>query len=208
MKKPKVMLLGNKNGETFIKSNTVPDNVVYRLFVDALGKKAPFSLISIDQSFYDIQREVTELTHLTQEVTQNREMPDYFLKLYFYGPFYTKSPTNKPYVSVDNYTMMACGDLLDSNGRVVHGSCVDDKITDEVFGTIRYPNEAREEILVKNAIIKLADEFTRNVTFRTLQFPVVKTEGNNVVIEDKQNALVPGQGSGGLQEARPDERDR
>jgi hypothetical protein len=194
LKKPKVMLLLNKEGETYVKSKAVPDTIVYQLFVDALGKKAAFSLVSVDPSFGEVQTSVNELTRLSQEVTQKREMPDYFLKLYFYGPFYTKLPTNKPHVSVDNYTMIVCGEFLDGNGRILYGKCVDDeKIADEVFGTIRYSNEAREEILVKNGIVKLADDLARNIKFHALQLPVLKTEANNVFIEDKHNALAPGQ---------------
>ena len=192
LKKPKVMLIQNKE-DAYVKPGAVPDNMVYQLFIDALGKKAAFSLVSVDRSFYDIQDAVVQNTNLKREVTQNREPPDYFLKLYFRGPFYSKLPTDKTYASVDNYTIMACGDLLDSNGRVLYGTCVDDKITDQVYGTMRFTDEAREEILVKNAVGKMAESLARDVKFQTLRVPVRKTEGNNVIIEDTHNGLVPGQ---------------
>ena len=186
------MLLGNRGGETFVKSGTdFPITSSIGFLSTPWGRRLP-SPCFCQQGSRRRPRAVSG-SPAHPEVTQNREMPDYFLKLYFYGPFYTKSPTNKAYASVDTYTVMACGDVLDSNGRVVHGKCVDDKITDEVFGTIRYPNEAREEILVKNAIIKLANELARSVKFQTFQLPVAKMEGGNVVIEDRQGALVPGQ---------------
>ncbi len=195
LKKPKVMLLKNKNGEAFIASGSVPDDVVYQLFVDALGKKSAFSLVSVDPHFYESQRSVIEQTGLTQEVTQARELPDYFLKLSSFGPFYVKSPTNKSYASVDTYTVIVCANLLDGTGRALYGACVDDKITDEVYGAIRFPNESREEVIIKNAVIKLADELTKNVKFKAIadQLPVVKTGGDSITVEDKQGVLVIGQ---------------
>jgi len=187
LKKPKVMLLSG------IKQTTsVPEDVIYQLFLNALGKKASFSLVSINKGFYKVQEAVISKTNLKQEVTQNRELPDYFLKLYFFGPFYANLPSNKPYVSFDNYTIMACGDFLDRSGRVLYGKCVDEKITDEVFSDVRYSNEAREEVIVKNSIIKLADDFIDNVRFKQVELPLTKVEKNQVSIEDHYNALMPG----------------
>jgi hypothetical protein len=193
LKKPKVMLLLNGNGRSHVKSSGLPDSVVYQLLINALGKRASFSLISVEKSYFDMQRAVLDLTHLKQEVTQNREVPDYFMKLYFHGPFYTNTPTNKSYASVDTYVVQACGSLYDRSGRVLYASCIDEKITDEVFGDIRFSNEAREEILIKNAIVRIADDFAQNVKFRSLEFLVKRAEGKNVVVEDKLNVLVPGQ---------------
>ncbi len=194
LKKPKVMLLKNKNGEAFIASGSVPDDVVYQLFVDSLGKKSAFSLVSVDPHFYESQRAVIEETGLSQEVTQGRELPDYFLKLSFFGPYYVKSPTNKSYASVDTYAVMACANVLDgTGGRAFYGTCVDDKITDEVYGSIRFPNESREEVIVKNAVIKLADELAKNVKFAAMRLPVVKAGGDTITVEDKRGILVPGQ---------------
>jgi hypothetical protein len=148
-------------------------------------------LVSINKGFYKVQEAVISKTNLKQEVTQNRELPDYFLSLYFFGPFYTNLPSNKPYVSFDNYTIMACGDFLDRSGRVLYSKCVDEKITDEVFGDVRYSNEAREEVIVKNSIIKLADDFIGNVRFKQIELPLTKVEKNQISIEDHYNVLMP-----------------
>jgi hypothetical protein len=189
LKKPKVMLLSGM-GERQITS--VPENVIYQLFLNALGKKASFSLISINTGFYDMQKALIETTNLKQEVTQNRELPDYFLRFYFYGPFYTNVPSNKAYVTYDNYTIMACGDFLDRSGRVLYSKCVDEKITDEVFGDIRYSNEARVEVILKNSIIKLANDFIENVRFKQIELPLTKVEKTQISIEDPYNVLMPG----------------
>lgn len=189
IKKPRVTLLSGIDKENI---KTVPENIIYQLVVNALGKKASFSLVSLDKGFYQVQRSVIESTNLKQAVSQNRELPDYFLRLYFYGPFYVNSPSNKPYVSYDTYTIIACGDFLDRSSRVLYGKCVDEKISDEVFENIRYSSDAREEVLVKNAILKLAEDFTVNIKFKNVELPVTGADKDNVYIKDPFNMVSGG----------------
>lgn len=187
LKKPKVMLLSDMG-----KKQVIPESVIYQLFSNALGKKASFSLISIDKGFYHAQKAAIEMTNLKQEVTQNRELPDYFLRIYFFGPFHTNLPSNKPYVTYDNYTIMACGQFLDRSGRVLYSKCVDEKITDEVFEDIRYSKEDREEVVLKNSLIKLANDFIENLRFKQIELSLTKTEKAQIFIEDHYNVLIPG----------------
>jgi len=189
IKKPKVLLTTNL-GNSY--TNSVPDNVIYQLFLNALGKKATFSLISIDKSFYKVQSDVTALTNLKQEITQQRELPDYFLRLYMFGPFYVKLPCNKSYMSYDNYKMKLCGDILDRNGRVLYANCVDEEITDEVYSDVRYSNEAREEVIIKNALIKLADNVIENVKFKSIDLTINSVDQKLLSINDPLGVIVPG----------------
>lgn len=189
LKKPKVMLLNDMGKK---KITSVPESVIYQLFSNALGKKASFSLISIDKGFCHAQKAAIEMTNLKQEVTQNRELPDYFLRTYFFGPFHTNLPSNKPYVTYDNYTMMACGQFLDRSGQVLYSKCVDEEITDEVFEDIRYSKEDREEVVLKNSLIRLADDFIKNVRFKQIELSLTKTEKAQIFIEDHYNILTPG----------------
>lgn len=192
IKKPKIMLLKNSsvNAEGTTSSR---EELIYQLFINALGKKATFSLLSLDKSFYDVQRAVVETTKLEHKVTQQRELPDYFLSLYIHGPFFKALPTNKPDVSVDEYTVRACGDFFDAGGQVVYGKCVEEVISDQIVAGIRFPRSAREEVVIKNALLKLADDFIQNVKFTSFTLPIVtsdKTTG--VVIDDKAGALSNG----------------
>ncbi len=190
IKKPKVMLLSNIEMKDI---QSVPENIVYQLFAAALNKKASFALVSVDKGFYDAQRATIEKTKLQYAVTQNRELPDYFLKLYFYGPFYSNSPSNKPYMSYDTYAMMACGDFLDNSGRVLYGKCVDEKISDEIYEDVRYEKDARKEVLLKNAAIKLADDFIANIKFKNIELPITNAEKDHVDVYDQLNITLPGE---------------
>ena len=182
IEKPKVMLMDNIGMKQI---ERVDKSIIYQLFANALNKKASFALVSVDRGFYDAQRATIEKTKLQFAVTQNRDLPDYFLKLYFYGPFYSNSPSNKPYMSYDTYTMMACGDFLDKSGRIVYGKCVDEKISDEIYEDIRYSNDARKEVLLKNAVIKLADDFIANIKFKNIELPITTAEKDHVDVYDQ-----------------------
>lgn len=189
MKKPKVMLMpgvGIKNGVN------LPEQMIYQLMTNALGKNAAFSLISIDKGFYDVQRVVTQETGLSQSVTQQRELPDYYLRLQFNGPVSATLISNKADVTYDEHSVRACGDFLDRSGRVLYGKCVDDKISDEIVGGIRFLKEDREEVVVKNVIIKLADDFIQAVKFKRFELPVNDGAGDSVTIVDKAGLLAIG----------------
>lgn len=190
--KPKIMLLKNPAVEDE-NENPGREALIYQLFVNALGKKATFSLLSLDKSFYDVQRAVVETTKLEHKVTQQRELPDYFLSLYIHGPFFKSLPTNKPDVMVDEYTVRACGDFFDAGGQVVYGKCVEEVISDQIVAGIRFPRSAREEVAIKNSLLKLADDFIQNVKFTSYTLPVVSSNGETgISLEDKAGALSSG----------------
>lgn len=192
IKKPKIMLLKNSvNNEDHVLIDR--EDLIYQLFINALGKRATFSLLSLDKSFYDVQRAVVETTKLEQKVTQQRELPDYFLSLYIHGPFFKSLPTNKPDVTVDEYSVRACGDFLDAGGKVVYGKCVEEVISDQIVAGIRFPRSSREEIVIKNSLLKLADDFIQNVKFTSFTLPVVSSDKlNGITIQDKAGALSNG----------------
>ena len=189
LKKPKVMLMP---GITIKNDATIPDQMVYQLFINALGKNAAFSIISIDKGFYDAQKVATQDTGLTQSVTQQRELPDYYLRLQFNGPVSVTLPSNKPDVYYDEHSVRACGDFLDRSGRVLYGKCVDEKVTDEIVAGIRFAKEDREEVVVKNALVKLADDFIHAVKFKRFELSVQAVEGDTVVVADKAGLLPIG----------------
>lgn len=189
LKKPKVMLMP---GIILKKDLAIPEQVVYQLFTNALGKNAAFSLISIDKSFYDVQKVVVQDSGLSQSATQQRELPEYFLRLQFNGPVSATTASNKADVVYDEHTIRACGDFLDRSGRVLYGKCVDEKISDEVIGGSRFSKEDREEVVLKNAIVKLADDFVQAVKFKRFELPLQINEADSISLEDKAGLLAIG----------------
>lgn len=191
IKKPKVMLLKN-SGASSGQVSSAKDAMVYQLFINALGKKASFSLLSLDRSFFDVQRAVFETTRLERRLGNQRTPPEYFLSLFIQGPFYKIMPTNKADVSIDEYTVRACGDFTDAGGQIVYSRCADEVITDQIVGDSRFPRLAREEIAVKNVLVKLADDFSSNVRFKNQILSIKDVVNGTVSIDDVPRSLADG----------------
>ena len=188
IKKPRIMPLSIHRGGV----ESVSDEIIFHLFSETLAKKATFSLTSKEKNFIKVRNLASNLTNVSQTVQEERRLPDYFLRLYFYGPFYASIPTNKQYVSLDNYEILACADILDTRGRILYSKCAEDKISDQVVANIRFANEAREEVVVKNSLIKLANDLIQDIKFKDLEFPIIKSASNQLMIEDGYNILIPG----------------
>ena len=181
LKKPKVAFINDLN-----------DEKIYHFFSTAIGANAEFSLITLDKTFYDMQNALVSVSDLKTQNIKNREIPDYFLKISLIGPFYTQYPSNKDYLNVDKYNLIACGNVFDKSGKTVYSKCVDDEIVDKVISNIHFNNEAREEVLIKNTLIKLAEDFSKNIKFNNTEFNIEKTEGNNIYVKDPYKLLATG----------------
>ena len=179
LKKPKVLLV-----------NQGIEEGLYSLFSTAIGSAADFSLITVDKNFYAMQMALVSLNNnFKTENMQNRALPEYFLKLYVEKPLYTRYPSNKDYGFLDKYTVTACASMFDRNGRVVFNKCVDEEIADQVVSDIKFTSESRFEVLLKNAMVKLAESFSSEVKFRQGKLKITKADGSLIYIEDF-NGLV------------------
>ena len=71
---------------------------VTQLFLESLGRKALFVLLSVETNVRYVQKWIPKLTGLGDQYFQERPLPDYFVRLYLHGPFTASIPTNKRYV--------------------------------------------------------------------------------------------------------------
>lgn len=182
LKKPKVLFINDLGSEKY-----------YNIFSTELGSNADFSLITVDASFNKMINDLASLNiSFSAKNAQNREVPDYFLKLYLTEPTYTRFPSNKDFFNTDKYSMLACGVIFDKSGRVVFSKCVDDEITDDVIEDIKFAQNDRFEILIKNALNKLALAFQNEVKFKNLELSISKTDGEYIFIKDKASILKAG----------------
>jgi hypothetical protein len=166
------------------------DEKIYNLFSTALGANADFSLIAINKTFYEMQQALTSLNMgFNMKNTQNREVPNYFLMLHFSKPLYTQYPSNRDFASLDKYSVLLCGTIFDKSGRVIFSKCIDEEITDTVVSGIKFDDSARYEILLKNALNKLALSFANEVKFKNFQLDICATEGEYIYLNDANGFL-------------------
>ncbi len=182
LKKPKILFINDFENEK-----------LYNLFSTALGNSAEFALITTDKTYYDMQTALVSLNmDFKARNTYNRALPDYFLKLYFTKPSYSQYKSNKEYYNVDNYSMLACGIIFDNAGRVVYSKCTDDVLINKVVGTVRFNDEANQEILAKNILNKLAASMQKDIQFKNINFKIKKTDGQYLTIFDPEGFLKTG----------------
>ena len=179
LKKPKILFINDFDSEK-----------LYNIFSSALGQNAAFALINIDKTFYDMQSALVSLNmNFKNKNIHNRQIPDYFLKLYFTKPLYTQYKSTEEFFNVDRYAMLACGIIFDKSGRVVFSKCADEELTSKVASGIKFSDEAQFEIVAKNLLSKLAQYYTQEVKFKNTQFKIRKTSGEYIYLEDKDNLL-------------------
>lgn len=188
LKKTKVAILNIKSSKPL----SVPPEIIGQLFSNNIAENSTFSTILLQKSFYDVQNAVLQLTNIDQSIKTNRSLPDYFINLYLYGPFYVSHPTNKDYASMEQYSIKVCGNLVNKSGKILYNKCINEKNSEESVDKVKFSSEANEEILIKNALSKLATEFSANVKFKDISLPVIKKNSQNVYIEDNYNSLSSG----------------
>jgi len=182
LKKPKVLFINDLGSEKY-----------YNIFSMELGSNADFSLMTVDATFNKMINDLASLNMtFSSKNAQNREVPDYFLKLYLTEPVYTRFPSNKDFYNTDKYSMLACGVIFDKSGRVVFSKCVDDEITDSVVSDIKFSQDERFEVLTKNILNKLALAFQNEVKFKNLELTISKIDGEYIFINDKAGILKVG----------------
>ena len=182
LKKPKILFINDFNNEK-----------LYNLFSSALGDSASFSLITTDKTFYDMQSALVSLNmDFKSRNVYNRTMPEYFLKLYFTHPAYAQYKSNRDYLNIDKYSMLACGVIFDKAGRVVYSKCADDEIMNKVVSNVRFNDEANIEILAKNLFNKLAASMQKDIQFKNVKFKISKTDNQYLTLQDPNGFLKTG----------------
>lgn len=183
IKKPKIAFVNDLN-----------DDKLYQFFSTAIGSTADFALISLDKNFYQMQNSLTNISNLNKDTINKREVPDYFLKIKLIGPVYGNYPSTKDYFSLDKYSLTTCGSVFNKAGQVIYGKCVSDSITDEVVSNMRFENEARKEVLIKNALIKLATDFSQNIKFKQTELSIDSADKGKgyYYVKDLYNVLNVG----------------
>lgn len=179
LKKPKVLFINDFN-----------DDKIYNIFSTELGNNADFALISVNQTFYEMQDAVVSLNaEFSAQNSQNRTNPEYFLKLFISKPIHTTYPSNKDYAVLDKYAITVGGIIFDKSGKIIFAKSVNEEIKDETVADVKFSNEARFDILIKNAMISLTKAFSKDVKFKQGNLSISKADRQNIEIDDANGLL-------------------
>ncbi len=153
------------------------------IFDSEISKESAFTLLPVNEHFTRLLQSVAQDTYAGKyETTSQRTMPDYLMKFSATQPrFYTISEEGKFGYHV--YEQSVVGELLDRQGRVLFSAVGSDRIEDQNVAGMVFAVKDRLEILLKNATVKLAEQFSRTIRFSRFVLPV--TGVNDKIIEIK-----------------------
>jgi hypothetical protein len=185
IKKPKVISMHDGWGDDQLKT-------IAGYFDSELSKESAFTLLPVNESFSAVLNSLARETDIGQfQVTNQRALPDYLIKFGYSAPrIYNVSQEGKFGFQV--YEQYVLGELLDKQGRIIYSAVAGDRIEDKDVGGMVFSKEARLEILLKNAVKRLAEQFSQSIKFSSFKLPVTKVEGNAVNLEDAARQLRPG----------------
>ncbi len=175
--------------------NDFGDDTMYSLFLTEFGDNANFTIISMDDSYNLMKRELSKTTKnqkFIDDILEKRTMPNYLLKLHISKKAYAKYKTEHDYIDNDKYGIIACGTIFDKSGKVVYSNCSEDNSMESIKVGYRLDKDSHFEITTKNALLKLAEKIRNEIKFKEVEFKIDKIENDTVILKDKDNVLKKG----------------
>lgn len=163
------------------------------LFDSEVATESAFTLLPVNEYFRKLLETVARDTYSGKfETTEQREMPDYLIKFTASAPrAYTISEKGK--FSLNIYEQYVLGELLDKQGRIIFSAVGSNRIEDKNVAGMVFGKEARQEVVLKNAVVNLAEQFAKSIKLSHFIFPVTHVDGKSIEIEDKSRELRTGQ---------------
>ncbi len=166
------------------------EETIVQLFSDALGAKAPVSLVPVNRTFAAVLAAVGSQTALSQEKLRQRELPSHFIRLHVQEPIVYEAPTNLAYKTRRVTQTIAYAEIVDQVGRVLFAARGRDRIEDEITDGQAIDVASRKEIGVKNALLDLSYRIASELRFESGAL-TVSTGGTSFSLKDDRGLLTP-----------------
>jgi len=186
MNKPKALLVDvlTYQGES--------KDLIEQIFSDAVGENASFTLTPVNKRFSNLVQSIAEQTGLSnQEAIHRRELPDFFIRISVIPVIgYEKQIGKMTQQQVVHSEVFA--EMIDQSGRVLYSAHATDELSDTISAGMGFSMEARKEIALKNALIKLGQQFRQGVQFTRSDLQVVSGGSDHIQINDPGERLTTG----------------
>lgn len=187
VKKPRVLtLVSHGNAD-------LPDAVATQLFSDKLGSRAPFATLPLNGNFSQVQAAIDRNTTIGHQVSGQRALPEYFIRVVLPAVRHYELPTNLNYKVQRHYRGWGFAELLSLDGRVLYAADVSQRIDDTVTHGAGFADADRREVVLKNTLNELAERFAKEITFRPQALKISEVSGDKFWIDDKSGSLQAGQ---------------
>jgi hypothetical protein len=185
IRKPRVLPIVERAPPDF------PEQTLIQLLSDALGAKSAISLIPVNRTYQAVLTTVAAKTNISQEQIRQRELPNFFFRLNIPEPIEYEVPTNLSHKTRHVYEAMALAELVDRSGRVLYAGIGRNRIEDEVTAGISFNVASRREVVIKNAVIDLANRFGTEMKFSNAEVAVI-SGGKEITLQDNHGMLSKG----------------
>lgn len=193
IKRPKVGLVENNE-----KYNGFAWETLKQFFTDKIGEKASFTILPLDKIFYDAQELAfaESKSGLSQEFRNKRVAPSTFLKLDIGNIHSWETPSDKDYAYFDNYAINSCAAMINKDGLISASTCEYETKNDIVYGDIKFANDASTEIVTKNSILKIAENFSNQIKSTIKEDTIAKVD-NGILNLSSGNVFKAGENVNG-----------
>jgi hypothetical protein len=172
--------------------NPVLSDISY-FFDSELSKESAFTLLPVNEYFRKLLERLATDTYAGKfETTEQRIMPDYLIKFSASPPrHYSIKEQGK--FSINVYEQYILGELIDRQGRIIFSAVGSNRIEDKNVAGMVFDKNARLEVLLKNAVVNLAEQFSNSIRFSHFELPVTRVSGKQIEINDTSKELRLGQ---------------
>ncbi|MGA4440819.1 hypothetical protein [Psychrobacter pocilloporae] len=186
MNKPKVLVVDvlTYQGES--------EDLIEQIFSDAVGEQASFTLTPVNQRYSTMAQSVSEQTALAQsEDIHQRELPEFFIRINVVPVIAYQQQIGKiTQQQVLHSEVFA--EMIDRSGRVIYSAHATDDIKEVISEGMGFSLEARKEVVLKNALLKLGQQFQKGIQFTRSDLKVLSSSGHNITIDDVGERLSTG----------------
>jgi len=188
---------GKVKPRTVVLVETLPEKFskeyITQMFSDAVGGRAPLSMIQVNPGFSTLLRTIIQKSSLSLHDTGHRKTPDLFIRLRVPEPIIYEAGTNLDFKTVRHYETLAFADIVDTSGRVNFSALGKDVINDDITRNIGPGIAERREVSVKNALIDLANQMAKLSELRREQTEVLPSANSDVHIASAGKVFSPKQ---------------
>ncbi len=167
-------------------------DLIEQIFSDAIGEQASFTLTPVNRRYSAMAQSISEQTALAQSADINqRELPEFFIRVNVIPVIAYQQRIGKM-TQQQIFHSEVFAEMIDRSGRVIYSAHATDEIKDVISEGMGFSLEARKEVVLKNALLKLGQQFQKGIQFTRSDLKVSGSSGQSITIDDAGERLSRG----------------
>ncbi|MGE8557039.1 MAG: hypothetical protein ACN6NU_01005 [Acinetobacter sp.] len=167
-------------------------DLIEQIFSDAIGEQAAFTLTPVNHRYSAMAQSISEQTALAQSADINqRELPEFFIRINVIPVIAYQQRIGKM-TQQQIFHSEVFAEMIDRSGRVIYSAHATDEIKDVISEGMGFSLEARKEVVLKNALLKLGQQFQKGIQFTRSDLKVSGSSGQSITIDDAGERLSSG----------------